>query len=131
MTTRAPTSGERGRCRACVACCSGAAAARPAPLAAALLLSLPHTNTTVAAAAAARRGAGFMSLEALVWMAQRRRATFFDLLRKAQGRRSEWEYPFAAGEWRGWAGADDREQGRFPAASECKQRGEARMSGPD
>lgn len=43
------------------------------------------------------RGAGFISLQALLWMAQRQPDTFFLLMHKAQGTRSGWEYPFAAG----------------------------------
>ena len=43
------------------------------------------------------RGGGFLSLEALLWAAQQRRATFLLLMRKQNGRCSEWEYPFCAG----------------------------------
>lgn len=43
-----------------------------------------------------RRGAGFLSLEALLFMAQRRGAVFGGLMRKEAGARSDWEYPFAA-----------------------------------
>lgn len=45
----------------------------------------------------ARRAAGFISLEALCWMAARRHDTFVALMRKQHGVRSAWEYPFAAG----------------------------------
>ncbi|PSC74667.1 ELMO domain-containing C-like [Micractinium conductrix] len=43
------------------------------------------------------RGAGMLTLECLVWMAQERPATFHALSRKTAGVRAEWEYPFAAG----------------------------------
>lgn len=42
------------------------------------------------------RGAGFMSLECLLYMAQREQRVFRQLMRKERGTRSEWEYPFAA-----------------------------------
>jgi hypothetical protein len=42
------------------------------------------------------RGGGFLSLELLVAFAERQTATFLRLMRKEEGRRSEWEYPFAA-----------------------------------
>lgn len=42
------------------------------------------------------RGGGLLSLEALVWMAQRQRDTFCGLIEKRAGVRSSWEYPFAA-----------------------------------
>ena len=42
------------------------------------------------------RGAGFLSVEALLFLSDRRRATFLGLMRKEAGRRSEWEYPFGA-----------------------------------
>jgi len=43
------------------------------------------------------RGAGAITLQALVWMARERPASFALLMRKQQGVRSDWEYPFAAG----------------------------------
>lgn len=42
------------------------------------------------------RGGGLLSLEALVWMAQRQHDTFRGLMEKQAGTRSSWEYPFAA-----------------------------------
>lgn len=42
------------------------------------------------------RGGGLLSLEALVWMAQRQHDTFRGLMEKHAGTRSSWEYPFAA-----------------------------------
>lgn len=42
------------------------------------------------------RGGGLLSLEALVWMAQRQHDTFSGLMEKRAGVRSSWEYPFAA-----------------------------------
>ncbi len=42
------------------------------------------------------RGGGLLSLEALVWMAQRQHDAFCGLMEKRAGVRSSWEYPFAA-----------------------------------
>lgn len=41
------------------------------------------------------RGGGIFSLHNLLYMAQHHHATFQRLLLKADGRRSEWEYPFS------------------------------------
>lgn len=42
------------------------------------------------------RAAGFLGLECLLHLARARPALYRDLRTKARGRRSEWEYPFAA-----------------------------------
>ncbi|GAB4821076.1 hypothetical protein N2152v2_008122 [Parachlorella kessleri] len=43
------------------------------------------------------RAGGFVSLESLLYLAQREEPTFRRLMGKVDGQRSEWEYPFAAG----------------------------------
>lgn len=43
------------------------------------------------------RGAGFISLECLLHMAQHQEAAFRRLMLKSEGARAQWEYPFAAG----------------------------------
>ena len=42
------------------------------------------------------RGAGFLALENLIWFARAHPTTFDQLLNKAEGRRADPEYPFAA-----------------------------------
>lgn len=43
------------------------------------------------------RAAGFMSLENLIYFARNYPDSFHRLLHKADGKRAEWEYPFAVG----------------------------------
>ncbi|KFM22744.1 hypothetical protein F751_2935 [Auxenochlorella protothecoides] len=42
------------------------------------------------------RGGGLLSLECLVYAAEEHPATFQSLMQKRDGKRSDWEYPFAA-----------------------------------
>ena len=42
------------------------------------------------------RGSGFLALENLIWFARAHPTTYDQLLNKTEGRRADWEYPFAA-----------------------------------
>ena len=42
------------------------------------------------------RSGGLLSLHNLIWLAKHERGVYDRLLRKTDGTRSEWEYPFAA-----------------------------------
>lgn len=56
----------------------------------------PTTRRPATTRLMCRRGAGFISLQALAWMAAARPATFAELMGKQRGVRAAWEYPFAA-----------------------------------